>query len=104
MGRLRLPKLGSFRLGLGLTLFALLLVLGVVMPWFAPNNPLTWYKVPRNQPVSWSHLLGTTNLGQDIFWLLTWALQNSLLLGLSVAFFSTLIGVFAGLAAGYSGG
>ena len=70
------------------------------MPWFAPNNPLTWYKVPRNQPVSWSHLLGTTNLGQDIFWLLTWALQNSLLLGLSVAFFSTLIGVFAG----YSGG
>jgi peptide/nickel transport system permease protein len=69
-----------------------------------PNNPLTWYKVPRNQPVSWYHLLGTTNLGQDIFWLLTWALQNSLLLGLSVAFFSTLIGVFAGLAAGYFGG
>jgi peptide/nickel transport system permease protein len=104
MLRLRFPKIDSFRLGLGLTLFGILLVLGLGMPWFAPNNPMTWYKVPRNQPVSWSHLLGTTNLGQDIFWLLTWSLQNSLLLGLSVAFFSTLIGVFAGLAAGYSGG
>jgi peptide/nickel transport system permease protein len=31
-------------------------------------------------------------------------LRNSLLLGLVVAFFSTLIGVLAGLLAGYSGG
>ena len=99
-----LPKIGSFRLGLGLALLAIFVILGLILPWFAPTNPLTWYKAPRNQGASFAHLLGTTNLGQDIFWLLTWALHNSLILGLTVAFFSTLIGVFAGLAAGYSGG
>jgi peptide/nickel transport system permease protein len=48
--------------------------------------------------------MGTTNLGQDIFWLLSWAIGNSLLLGAIVAFFSTLIGVIAGLIAGFKGG
>ncbi len=48
--------------------------------------------------------MGTTNLGQDIFWLLSWAIGNSLLLGVIVAFFSTLIGVIAGLVAGFRGG
>ncbi len=104
MGPLKMPRIDSARLALGLILLAILLILGGVLPWFAPNNPLTWYKAPRNQHASWSHLLGTTNFGQDIFWLLTWALQNSLILGLGVAFFSTLIGVFVGLTAGYSGG
>ncbi|UXN75836.1 ABC transporter permease subunit (plasmid) [Devosia sp. A8/3-2] len=39
-----------------------------------------------------------------MFWLLTHALRNSLLLGLIVAGLSTVIGVFLGLAAGYAGG
>jgi peptide/nickel transport system permease protein len=95
---------GPLRLWLGAAIVALILVLGLVLPWLAPNNPLEWYKSPRNQPASWSYLLGTTNLGQDIFWLLTWALESSLLLGVVAAFFSTLIGVAAGLAAGYNGG
>jgi peptide/nickel transport system permease protein len=92
------------RLWLGAAIVILILVLGLVLPWLAPNNPLEWYKSPRNQPAGWSYLLGTTNLGQDIFWLLTWALESSLLLGVVAAFFSTLIGVAAGLAAGYNGG
>ncbi|KKC31177.1 peptide ABC transporter permease, partial [Devosia psychrophila] len=51
-----------------------------------------------------TYLFGTTSLGQDIFWLLTFAVRNSLILGLIVAGFSTVIGVFLGLAAGYAGG
>jgi peptide/nickel transport system permease protein len=99
----RFPR-GPFRLWLGMALIAAILVVGGILPWFAPVDPLDWYKAPRNQPAGWTHLLGTTNLGQDVFWLLTWALNNSLLLGVLAAFFSTLIGVMAGLAAGYSGG
>jgi peptide/nickel transport system permease protein len=93
-----------FRLFLGLFILAVVLLLGAVLPWFAPNDPLEWYAAPRNQEPSLAHPFGTTSLGQDVFWLLTWALRNSLLLGLLVAFFSTLIGVLAGLLAGYSGG
>ena len=93
-----------FRLYLGLALLLICLVLGGILPWFAPGDPLEWYSAPRNQGPSATHLLGTTSLGQDVFWLLTYALRNSLMLGLVVAGLSTLIGVFLGLAAGYAGG
>ena len=93
-----------FRLYLGAALTAVFLVLGGLLPWFSPTDPLVLYEAPRNQAPSWAHLLGTTSQGQDVFWLLALALRNSLALGLVVAFFATLVGVFLGLAAGYSGG
>ncbi len=80
------------------------LVLGFVVPWFAPVDPRAWQTYPRSLGPSWSHLMGTTNLGQDIFWLLAWAIRNSLLLGVLVALLSTVIGVAAGLLAGFRGG
>jgi peptide/nickel transport system permease protein len=105
MRRIRDAMAGSpFRLYLGLFILSVVALVGVLLPWFAPVDPLEWYTAPRNQEPSLTHPFGTTSLGQDVFWLLTWALRNSLLLGLVVAFFSTLIGVLAGLLAGYSGG
>ncbi|MBL8702885.1 MAG: ABC transporter permease [Alphaproteobacteria bacterium] len=74
------------------------------MPWFAPANPTVWQTYPRNRRPSLEHWLGTTNLGQDVFWLLSWATGNSLLLGVIVAFFATAIGVVLGLLAGFRGG
>ncbi|EAR51841.1 oligopeptide ABC transporter, permease protein [Oceanicola granulosus HTCC2516] len=93
-----------FRLYIGLALLLIVSAIGLVLPWFTPVDPLEWYTAPRNQGPSGAHPLGTTSLGQDIFWLLTWAVRNSLILGVSVAFLSTLIGVFLGLTAGYVGG
>ena len=93
-----------FRLYLGVVLVALCVILGAILPWFAPGDPLVWYTAPRNQAPGAAHWLGTTSLGQDVFWLLTYALRNSLILGLIVAGLSTVIGVFLGLAAGYAGG
>ena len=93
-----------FRLHLGILLLGVVCVVGLVLPWFAPVDPLEWYTAPRNQRPSLDHWLGTTSLGQDVFWLLTWAVFNSLLLGIIAAFLATVIGVFVGLAAGYSGG
>lgn len=92
------------RLQLGLVLLAVLLVLGVVLPWFAPEDPTVWQMSPPNLNPSAYHWFGTTALGQDGFWLLTWATRNSLLLGVLVAAAATLIGVTAGLCAGFSGG
>lgn len=93
-----------FRLYLGIVLVVVFVILGAILPWFAPTDPLTWYTAPRNQNPGAAHWLGTTSLGQDVFWLLTYALRNSLILGLIVAGLSTVIGVFLGLAAGYAGG
>ncbi len=94
----------SARIFWGGLILLLFVVVGGLMPWFAPADPRAWQTYPRNRKPSLDHWLGTTNLGQDIFWLLSWAIGNSLLLGVIVAFFATLIGVIAGLTAGFRGG
>jgi peptide/nickel transport system permease protein len=85
-------------------LLLLFIIVGVIMPHFAPYDPRSWNTVPRNLQPSQAHLLGTTSLGQDTFWLLTFAVQNSLFVGVLVAFFATVFGVLAGLIGGFVGG
>lgn len=94
----------SPRLTIGLIILAVFIILGGILPFLSPEDPRDWIRHPRNLPPSAEHFLGTTNLGQDTFWLLSYATQNSLFIGVFVAFFATLIGVFAGLAAGFLGG
>src|SRR5580704_1242389 len=85
-------------------LLLVFIIVGVIMPRFAPYDPRSWNTVPRNLQPSLAHLLGTTSLGQDTFWLLTFAIQNSLFVGVVVAFFATAVGVLAGLIGGFVGG
>jgi peptide/nickel transport system permease protein len=97
-----LVKLNA-RLKTGGVLLLLFVVVGVILPRFSPYDPRSWNAVPRNLPPSQAHWLGTTSVGQDTFWLLTFAVQNSLFVGVVVAFFATTIGVFAGLIGGFLG-
>jgi peptide/nickel transport system permease protein len=53
---------------------------------------------------SWSHPLGTDDMGRDILTGLMIASRVSLLIGLSAAFASVFIGTVVGLAAGYAQG
>jgi peptide/nickel transport system permease protein len=92
------------RLKVASVLLLVFIVVGVIMPRFAPYDPRSWNTVPRNLQPSQAHLLGTTSLGQDTFWLLTFAVQNSLFVGVVVAFFATAVGVLAGLIGGFVGG
>jgi peptide/nickel transport system permease protein len=92
------------RLKAGGVLLLLFIIVGVILPRFSPYDPRSWNAVPRNLQPSQAHLLGTTSLGQDTFWLLTFAVQNSLFIGVVVAFFATAIGVLAGLTGGFVGG
>lgn len=92
------------RLTIGLAILTVLAVIGLILPYFAVVDPTLWRSVPRNRQPEWEYLLGTTSQGQDVFWLLSWSLLNTLWLGLIVAFFATLIGVLIGLLAGYLGG
>lgn len=94
----------NFRFVTGVTLLAIFLFIGFVMPFFCEHSPLEWQSYPRNQLPSAEHWLGTTGLGQDTFWLLAYSVRNSFMVGICVAFFATVIGVFAGLLAGFLGG
>lgn len=92
------------KLWLGSAPVGLTVALGPVASLWAPADPRTWQTYPRNLGPSLEHLLGTTALGQDIFWLLSGSVRNSLLLGVTVGALATVIGVAAGLLAGYRGG
>jgi peptide/nickel transport system permease protein len=91
-------------LGIGLVTYAFLLILGFGISFLAPYDPLLWSTVPRDLPPSLAHPFGTTSVGQDIFWLLTYALKNSIIVGCVASLTSLFIGTLLGLVAGYKGG
>lgn len=92
------------KLILGGAIVGFAVLLGPVASVFAPADPRVWQSYPRNMGPTLEHVLGTTSLGQDIFWLLSWSVRNSLMLGVSVGALATIIGVALGLIAGYRGG
>ena len=97
-------KYWNFRLKLGTVLLCIFLIIGFIMPVFCKVSPVEWQSYSRNMNPTAEHWLGTTGLGQDVFWLLAYSVRNSFLVGMGVAFFATAIGVFMGLLAGFIGG
>jgi peptide/nickel transport system permease protein len=85
---------------------ALLLIVAAFacLAFFSPYAPNDSYVVPPDLPPDWAYPMGTTSRGQDLFWLLSFAIRNSLLFGLAVAVLSRLLALAIGLVAGYSGG
>src|SRR5258708_29384212 len=71
---------------------------------FSPYPPNDSFVVPPDVPPSAEYWMGTTSRGQDLFWLLTFAIRNTLLFGITVAVLSRLLALVIGLVAGYSGG
>jgi peptide/nickel transport system permease protein len=82
----------------------LVLILLALLSFFSPYDPTVWRVVPRDLPPSIEHLLGTNSLGQDVFWVLTFAIRNSLALAVFSATISRIIALTVGLVSGYSGG
>jgi len=91
------------RFSLGAAVLFVLVVLAL-LSFFSPYDPTEWRVVPRDMPPSWEHLLGTNSMGQDVFWRMTFAARNSLIVAVFGAIISRAIAVTVGLVAGYSGG
>jgi peptide/nickel transport system permease protein len=70
----------------------------------SPYDPSKSFVVPWDLPPSREHYFGTNSRGQDLFWWLTFALRNSLYVGVVTAVISRVIAVLVGLTAGYRGG
>jgi microcin C transport system permease protein len=60
--------------------------------------------VPAPAPPSWDNLLGTDDQGRDVLARVIYGFRISVLFGLTLTFFSALIGVTAGAVQGYFGG
>jgi peptide/nickel transport system permease protein len=91
----------GFAVGVALLSFVLLFAL---LSFVSPYSPLDSYVVPPDLPPGWPNVLGTTSRGQDVFWLLTFAIRNTLLFGFLVAAISRVLSLVIGLVSGYAGG
>ncbi len=86
--------------------FVLLLavVIMIALSAVSPYDPEKTFVVLMDSPPTGDHIFGTTSRGQDLFWWMTFAVRNSLLLGIVTAIISRVIAVLVGLTAGYRGG
>ena len=72
----------SFRVG---SIMLLIIFVMAALSFVAPYEPNERRVVPKNLPPSREYIMGTNSLGQDVFWRLTYAVRNSLLIaGLAV--------------------
>ncbi len=93
----------DYRFLIGFIILSLVVLLAITSI-FSPYKPNKRRVIKRNEPASWQHPLGGNALGQDIFWKLTFAVRNSLLLGVLAALLSRIIAMANGLISGYVGG
>ncbi len=87
----------------GSIIMFVLLVITAFPTWFTPHDPSAEIYTP-GAGLSWSHLLGTTSFGQDVFSQLIAGTRQSVMIALIVGFISTVLSVGIGITAAYSGG
>ena len=74
------------------------------LSFFSPYPPNDSFVVAPDVPPSADYWFGTNSRGQDLFWLLSYAIRNTLVFGIVVAVLSRLLALLIGLVAGYAGG
>lgn len=88
----------------GLTIVLIMSILALLAPWIAPYDPASLNLDQILMPPSPDHLLGTDELGRDVFSRLLYGARVSLWVGFVAVGISTAIGIVLGLASGYFGG
>jgi peptide/nickel transport system permease protein len=91
----------SFRIGASILVVVAALV---ILSFFSPYAPDARRVVPRNVPPSQEHILGTTSTGQDVFWMLTFGVRNTLIVAGIAVVIGRGIGIMLGMLSGYLGG
>ena len=87
----------------GLAVLVILSFTALFADWIAPYDPNDLEYEMMEAP-SGSHMLGTDDLGRDLFSRLIHGTQISLFVGISTVAISLVLGVLMGVAAGYYGG
>ncbi|MGM0445506.1 MAG: ABC transporter permease [Bacillota bacterium] len=93
---------------IGAIIYLVFIIIALLAPYIAPYNPYEMVKVGSeymfNKPPSQDFLLGTTNMGRDIFSQLIYGARPALVVGFTAAFFVMVAGTLVGLFSGYYGG
>ena len=86
---------------LGLFLVLLVVFCGILGPWITPFDPYKINVPDKFQAPSLYHLLGTDNLGRDVFSRIIAGSRIALSVGVSTIAIALALGLVLGLAAGY---
>lgn len=84
----------------GLLILGLMALIALIAPWIT-NDPQLMQPLQRLQEPSDQYLLGTDNLGRDVFARTVHGARISLIVGISVAAISVAAGLVIGLLSGY---
>jgi ABC-type dipeptide/oligopeptide/nickel transport system permease subunit len=88
---------------LGLAILFFFVLIAVFAPFVSPYNPYTRVDRPLRPPSS-KYLLGTNDIGQDIFSELIHGSRVSLTIGFAAALVTVTIGTLIGVVSGFTGG
>jgi peptide/nickel transport system permease protein len=91
----------SFRYGFFIVVLTVVLV---GLSFVSPYEPDDRRAVSRDEPPSLEFIMGTTSTGQDVFWMLTFAIRNTLVIAGIAVIIGRGIGVVLGMLTGYIGG
>ena len=90
---------------IGMVIVAIILLAAVLAPIVDPYDPKLDSDLPNaRQPPSWQHIMGTDNLGRDIFRRILHGARLSLGVGIVAVAISGTGGTILGLISGYFGG
>ena len=95
-GFYRVSRIGM----LGLLIIIAFIIMAIVAPMIAPYDPRALVGTPFLTPTG-GHLLGTDQVGRDIYSQLIWGSRVSLMVGLLASAFGVAIGTAIGLVSGY---
>jgi peptide/nickel transport system permease protein len=95
--------LGTWRGRFGIGVLALTIFVAIFGELLAPYDPNASSTDVLQSP-SWSHILGTTENGSDVFSQLLVGTRVSVIVGFAAALISAVLGSLVGLAGGYFGG
>ena len=88
----------------GFAIACLLVLLALLAPWISPAKPAAQNLAVRLQGPSFSHWMGTDELGRDMLTRILYGARVSLFVSICVVLGCGSIGLTLGMLAGYSGG
>src|SRR5919202_1531751 len=89
---------------LGLCMVGLVTGVAILAPVLAPYDPGKQDYTAIMKPPSPTHLLGTDNLGRDVYTRIIYGAQASVRVGLLAVSLALVLGIVVGLPSGYFGG